>query len=141
MEIHIDGLEVYGYHGVLPEERSLGQKFHLDLRLTMAECPGAASDRVEQTVDYTEVIDSVTEVVGCQSFNLLEKLADAVAESVLARFPVDGVWVRVTKPNPPIPCTLEGVGVSMERWRESADGGSRRGAAAAAQDVSSQPGL
>lgn len=131
MQIHIEGLEVYGYHGVLPEEKSLGQLFRLDLRLSVAACPGAASDLVEETVDYTEVIDAVTEVVGCCSFNLLERLADEVANTVLARFPVDGVWVQVTKPHPPIPCALRGVGVSLERLRQTPEGrveGPREGA-------------
>lgn len=127
MQIHVEGLEVYGYHGVLPEERSLGQLFRLDIRLDMEDCPGSASDRVEETVDYTEVIDVVAEIVGCRSFNLLERLADEVAVTVLSRYPVDAVWVRVTKPHPPIPCALAGVGVSLERRRGSTSGGPHPG--------------
>ena len=71
MEIHIDSLEVYGYHGVLPEEKTLGQMFVFDLRLSMKECGGVVSDDVVDTIDYTEVIDVVTEVAGCESFDLL----------------------------------------------------------------------
>ena len=67
MEIHIDALEVYGYHGVLPEEKTLGQTFVFDLRLSMTECGGVVSDDVADTVDYTEVIDVVTEVAGCEA--------------------------------------------------------------------------
>lgn len=117
MDIHIDGLEAYGYHGVLPEEKVLGQQFRFDLRLTIAECRGATSDDVADTVDYTEVIDVVTEVATCTSYDLLEKLAGSVASAVLGRFPVDSVWVRVTKPHPPIPCAVRGVGVSLEMAR------------------------
>ncbi len=114
MEIFIDGLEVYGYHGVLAEEKSLGQVFRFDIRLVMEECAGIATDRVTDTVDYTEVIDIVTEVAGCTSYNLLEHLAGQVAGALLERFPVDRAWVRVTKPHPPIPCSLDGVGVALE---------------------------
>ncbi len=118
MEIHIDALEVYGYHGVLPEEKTLGQTFVFDLRLSMNECGGVVSDDVVDTVDYTEVIDIVTEVAGCESYNLLERLAGSIARALLERFPVDSVWVRVTKPHPPIPCALRGVGVSLELRRD-----------------------
>jgi len=121
LDIHIDGLEAYGYHGVLPEEKILGQQFVFDVRLSIAECHGVASDDVADTVDYTEVIDVVTEVATCASYDLLEKLAGSVADAVLQRFPVDSVWVRVTKPHPPIPCALRSVGVSLE-IRRGTDG-------------------
>lgn len=122
MEIAIDGLQIYGYHGVLPEEKSLGQVFRFDLRLTMDACAGVSSDQVGDTVDYTEVIDVVTEIAGCRSYNLLERLAGAITDALLERFPVDAVWVRVTKPHPPIPCSLVGVGVSLERRRAGGAG-------------------
>jgi len=64
----------------------------------------------------------VSGVVTEECFNLLERLADAVARAVLDRFPVDRVWVRVSKPRPPIPCTLRSVGVSLELGREEAAG-------------------
>lgn len=122
MEIIVDGLELYAYHGVLPEEKTLGQPFLLDLRVTVGSCPGARSDQVEDTIDYTEVIDVVAAVVTEECFNLLERLADAVARAILEGFPVDRVDVRVSKPRPPIPCTLRGVGVRLELSREDLDG-------------------
>lgn len=117
MEIAIDGLEIYGYHGVLAEEKSLGQVFRFDLKLVMATCAGVSTDQVGDTVDYTEVIDIVSEIAGCRSYNLLERLAGAIVDALLDRFPVDSAWVRVTKPHPPIPCSVAGVGVSLERRR------------------------
>jgi len=118
VDIYIDGLEVYGYHGVLPEEKVLGQQFVFDLRLSIDECVGVESDRVADTIDYTEVIDVVTEVAGCESYDLLERVAGSIARTLLDRFPIDAVWVRVTKPHPPIPCALRGVGVSLELRRQ-----------------------
>jgi dihydroneopterin aldolase len=122
VQIEIEGLEIYGYHGVLPEEKSLGQIFRFDLRLTVESCPGVVTDCVTDTIDYTEVIDVVTDAAGCSSYNLLERLAGAVATAVLERFPVDAVWVRVTKPHPPIPCAVAGVGVSLELRRAGGTG-------------------
>ncbi len=122
VEIAIDGLQIYGYHGVLAEEKSLGQLFRFDLRLAMDACAGVSTDQVGDTVDYTEVIDVVAEIAGCRSYNLLERLAGAIADALLDRFPADAVWVRVTKPHPPIPCSVAGVGVSLERRRAGGAG-------------------
>ena len=125
MEIAIDGLEIYGYHGVLAEEKSLGQVFRFDLRLVIDACAGVDTDQVGDTVDYTEVIDIVTEIAGCCSYNLLERLAGASPKRFFERFGVDSVWVRVTKPHPPIPCSVAGVGVSLERRRSGGVGDGR----------------
>jgi dihydroneopterin aldolase / 2-amino-4-hydroxy-6-hydroxymethyldihydropteridine diphosphokinase len=115
VEISIEGLEVYAYHGVLPEEKTLGQPFVFDLTLSLAECAGCRSDRVEDTIDYTEVIDLVTEIATGESYDLLERLAYEVGSRVAERFPVLGsVHVRVRKPRPPIPCALQSVGVSLQ---------------------------
>ena len=114
MDIFIEGLEVYAFHGVAPEEKVLGQCFYFDLRLTCEKCPAALSDQVEEAVDYTEVIDLVTEIVTGHSFSLLERLARVIAESILKKFPVDEVWVQVTKPHPPIARSLKGVSVSIK---------------------------
>jgi dihydroneopterin aldolase len=122
VEIYIDGLQAYGYHGVLPEEKTLGQQFIFDVRLSLRDCAGVTTDDVSDTIDYTEVIDVVTDVATCESYDLLERLAGSIAQSLLLRFPVDSVWVRVTKPHPPIPCALTGVGVSLEMRRDDLGG-------------------
>ena len=117
MDIFIEGLEVYGYHGVAPEERVLGQRLYFDVRLTIDECDAAFTDRVEDTVDYTEVIDLITEIVTTESVSLLERLAQVTAEAILRKLPVDEVWVQVTKPHPPVACTLASVGAAVELQR------------------------
>ena len=132
MDIFIDGLEIYGYHGVLPEEKTLGQPFAFDLRLASGRrAAGPPPIAWSDTIDYTEVIDVVTEVVTSTSYDLLEKLVCAVGEAVLARFAVDEVWVRASKLRPPIPASLRSVGaaVTMRRQADSSlgsDGGRRR---------------
>lgn len=117
MDIFIQGFEVYGQHGVASEERLLGQRFYFDVRLTLEECRGAVTDRVEDTVDYTEVMDLITDICTSKSVSLLERLAQTVAEGILRRFAVDEVWVQVTKPHPPVARTLESVGVVLELTR------------------------
>ena len=117
MDIFIQGLEVYGHHGVAPEEKVLGQRLYFDVRLTLDECRAAVTDNVEDTVDYTEVMDLITDIVTTGSMSLLERLAQRVAEDILRKFPVDEVWVQVIKPNPPVACALKSVSVAVELSR------------------------
>jgi dihydroneopterin aldolase len=119
----IEGLEIYGHHGVPAEEKVIGQRLLFDMRLTMEQCPGAHSDEVTGTVDYTEVIDVVTEVATVESYSLLERLAQVTAETVLKMFPlIDEVWVQVSKPHPPVACALVGVAAAMELRRADLEG-------------------
>ena len=71
VDIFIQGLEVYGHHGVTPEEKVMGQRLYFDVRLTIEECRAAVTDRVDDTVDYTEVMDLITDIATSESFSLL----------------------------------------------------------------------
>jgi dihydroneopterin aldolase len=122
VDIFIEGLEVYGHHGVTAEERVLGQRLLYDVRLTMDECAGAETDDVDDTVDYTEVIDVIVEVATVKSYSLLERLAQATAEAILERFPIDEVWVQVTKPHPPVAVALASVAAAVELQRADLEG-------------------
>lgn len=123
MDFFIEGLEVYGHHGVHPEERVLGQRLLYDVRLTIEDCRATTSDQVEDTVDYTEVIDLITEVATENSYSLLERLAQITAEMILRRFDLlDEVWVQITKPHPPVACALAGVGAAVELQRADLEG-------------------
>jgi dihydroneopterin aldolase len=122
VDIFIQGLEVYGHHGVAHEEKVLGQRLLYDVRLTMEECRAAMTDEVADTIDYTEVIDVVVEVATTSSYSLLERLAQATAEAILRNFRIDEVWVQVTKPYPPVACALASVGAAVELQRADIEG-------------------
>jgi dihydroneopterin aldolase len=94
VKIELHGLELHGYHGVLPEEREQGQSFWYDVELEVGEW--GASDRLEDTVDYRQVAATVREV-NEQRFDLLEALAATVAERLHERFPIARARVRVRK--------------------------------------------
>jgi dihydroneopterin aldolase len=96
--LELDSLEVFGRHGVLEEERREGQMFLYDVRLEVSDA--ALSDRIEDAVDYRLVVECVREISESKEFNLIEALAAAVADAVLARFEVERVRVRVRKPHP-----------------------------------------
>ena len=83
----IEGLTFYGYHGVRPEERSLGQKFRVDVELTLDLSRPASSDRVADTVNYEEVCRLILEVGKGPRCNLVETLAERIAARLLKSFP------------------------------------------------------
>jgi dihydroneopterin aldolase len=122
VDIIIEGLEVYGHHGVGAEEKVLGQRLLYDVRLTIEDCQAAQTDAVSDTVDYTEVLDLITEVATVESYSLLERLAQATAEEILRKFPVDEVWVQVAKPHPPVACALVSVAAAVELQRADLEG-------------------
>jgi 7,8-dihydroneopterin aldolase/epimerase/oxygenase len=114
--IELAGLEVFGYHGVNEDERREGQRFLYDLELDVGEA--GSSDRIEDAVDYRDVAAAVGEVSNARQFALLEALAGAVADTIVERFAVDHVSVRVRKPEVrPADLEVEWTAATVERSR------------------------
>lgn len=100
--IVLEGMRFYGFHGVNPEERVLGQEYLVDLTVELDLGLAGRSDRLEDTISYARIYRAVKEVMEGDPRNLLEAAAQSVADRVLTEFPVDSVGVRVKKPHPPI---------------------------------------
>ena len=115
--VEVSGLSLYTHVGVGEAEREVGQRVVIDLRLDVGECDATLTDRVEDTVDYAEVCQTVA-LVAQQSFRTLERLCAAIADRLLADFDLESVWVKAAKPEPPIPLPLDEVAVEV--WREPA---------------------
>ena len=94
--VEVQGLRVFGRHGVHEEERERGQDFLVDVELDVGE--RGTSDRLEDAVDYVEVARVVQEVSDARQYALLEALASAVADELERRFSPERVRVRVRKP-------------------------------------------
>lgn len=97
MIVELHGLEVFGRHGVLEEERRDGQLFLYDVELEVRE---PSADRIEDAVDYRDVAAVVHQVSDGWHFRLLEALAVAVADALVAGLPVERARVRVRKLRP-----------------------------------------
>jgi dihydroneopterin aldolase len=118
--IEISGLSLYTHHGVSEAEREVGQRLVLDLRLEVGECDATVTDLVEDTVDYAVVCERVALVAQQRSYRTLERLCSAVADRLLADFEAEEVWVKATKPEPPIALPVDEV--SVEVWRQTGEG-------------------
>jgi dihydroneopterin aldolase len=97
LKLELHGLEVFGRHGVFENEKREGQMFLYDVELEVDE-PGA--DDLDLAVDYRRVADAVQRVSDSRSFDLIEALAVALADVLIAELPVHAVSVRVRKPRP-----------------------------------------
>lgn len=97
--IRLEGLSVFGHHGARPYEKEAGQRLEVDLELHPRDDAAETSDRLADAVDYDHLYRTVREVVEGRSFHLLEALAAATAETILDRFPVRRVRVRIAKQN------------------------------------------
>jgi dihydroneopterin aldolase len=115
--ITLRGLRARGFHGVLPEERALGQTFVVDVSLELDTRPAAASDDLTRTVDYGALAEEVAGVVAGEPCDLLETLAQRIADRCLARAVVTAAEVTVHKPQAPITVPFEDVTVTIKRSR------------------------
>jgi dihydroneopterin aldolase len=114
--VELVDLELPGRHGVLEEERAEGQRFLFDVWIDVPEA-AARSDRIEDAVDYRQVVAAVRRVSDGRDYRLLEALAAAVADELVARFPVTRARVRVRKPDVRLEAPVGWSGVTVERLR------------------------
>jgi dihydroneopterin aldolase len=117
VEVEIRGLSIYTHHGVTDAEQEVGQRLEFDLSFDIPDCDAVLTDRVEDTVDYSEVCDIVALAATEKSYRTLERLCQVVAERLMERFDCESVEVRAAKPEPPVPYPVQeaGVEVTLER--------------------------
>ena len=117
--IELRGLRVMTRCGALPEERDRAQPFELDIDVFADLSVAGASDALADTVDYGALTALVASTLEQEQYTLLERMAERVAELVLADERVIEVGVRATKLRPPVPQHLTSSGVSVRRLRPS----------------------
>ena len=113
--ITLVGLRARGRHGVLESERESGQVFGVDVVLGLDTRPAAASDDLSDTVDYGAVALDVVGVVEGEPVDLLETLAQRIADVCLADPRVQWTEVTVHKPAAPIDATFSDVTLTIHR--------------------------
>ena len=85
-KIKLNKMEFYGYHGVFPEETRLGQRFTVDLAVSLVLSKAGRSDYLEHSINYAELYAVCKEVVEGEPFKLVEAVAERIAELVLGRY-------------------------------------------------------
>lgn len=115
--IRLCNLIVYGYHGVLSEENTLGQRFEIDLEYQFDCSETVQSDEVKVAISYADIYDLVNKAMTEKQFKLLETLGDYIIDQIKAKFPVLSVLIKIRKPSVPIPAVLDHVEVELS-WAE-----------------------
>lgn len=115
--IVLNNIRAYGYTGFLPEERTLGQWFAVDVRLELCLEKAGQTDDIRDTLDYRGVIDQIKTTIRTERFLLLERLAQVLTQQVLAFPLVQAVTLRVTKVAPPIPDFTGQISIELHRGK------------------------
>lgn len=118
-KIYVNKMEFYGYHGVLPEETKLGQKFIVDLVVETDLKKAGITDNLEESISYVDLYQVCKNVVEGVPYKLIEAVAEKIAQLILEQFSkVVTVTIKLIKPNPPIPGHYESVAVEITRSRQ-----------------------
>ncbi len=121
--IILAGLAFYGYHGVMMEENSLGQRFRIDLELGLDMDAAALTDDVAQTISYADIYDLVKEAFEEKRFKLIEALGHHIITRLFGRFErLDWIRIRVRKPEAPLPIVAGEAAIEMVRTRAQVKG-------------------
>jgi 7,8-dihydroneopterin aldolase/epimerase/oxygenase len=116
--IFVRGLVIHAHHGILDYEAEVGQRFVIDLELSVDLGESSRSDRLADTVSYANVVATATAAFKDTNYKLVERAAGAVADAVLTQFPkVIAIKVTVHKPHAPIAAIFDDAGVILIRTR------------------------
>ncbi len=120
-QIKIRNLELFARHGVLNEEKTLGQKFIISATITTSFDKAVATDDILNGVNYAKVCDFLYSFNQNNTFKLIETAADTMAIELLKAFElIDAIEIEIKKPNPPIHMHFDYVSAKVERKRHRA---------------------
>lgn len=118
-KIYIQGLKLFAYHGVNPEEQEDGQYFVLDIEAQTSLERAGLSDDLDETVSYAQMIKTVRRVFLSEKNKLIERASRRVADALLEEFPLlTSVKVRCRKPDAPMKAEFEYVAVEINVNRQ-----------------------
>ena len=111
--IRLNNVVVYGFHGVHPEEKTLGQRFEIDLEYRLKNPADPWKDEERSTISYVNAHSIISRVCSEKSFNLIETLGNRIIEEMRESYLVDFIVVRIRKPSVPIQGILDYVEVEV----------------------------
>src|SRR3954466_1875350 len=131
VEVELRSLSIYTHHGVSDAEQEIGQGLEFDISFDVPDCDAVLTDRIEDTVDYSEVCDIVALAATERSYRTLERLppapgrssrppgrlAQVVGQRLIERYGCESVRVRAAKPEPPLPLAIQEIAVEITQER------------------------
>lgn len=118
-KIIMENMVFYGYHGVLQEEKVLGQKFYVDAELYLDLKESGKTDDLNLTVSYADVYETIESIMTKEKFDLLEALSHKVCGEILSSFEkIDSLILKIKKPSAPVAGSFDYFAVEIKRSRE-----------------------
>ena len=115
--IHLQGIRVFAHHGVYDEEKRRGQIFLIDVDIAIDLSEAGSTDDLTRTIHYGELADAIVQRATSERWDLIERVAERIAELVLEDSRVEAVTVTVHKPEVTLPTPVAGVSVAVTRER------------------------
>lgn len=118
LTISLEDVAMHGYHGVLEQERKVGNEFRLTVEAGMIPPEGCRTDSLQSTVSYADMFEVVRVEFGKRA-DLMEHVAHRIASALLLRWPqIESVKVKLVKTAPPIPSFSGAASVTLELHRD-----------------------
>lgn len=120
-KIIIKDLEIFAYHGVLPEEKRQGQNFIVTAELYLDLRDAGMTDELDKTVNYAKVCEDISECMTEEKYDLIEAVAENIAGTILLKYEkIKEVHIIISKPEAPIDMTFDTVCVDITRRKHTA---------------------
>lgn len=117
--ISIRRIGVFAYHGIYEEEGRLGQRFYISVDAHLDLRPAGRADDLEKSVSYADIAARVQEIAVGQRYQIIEALAEAVADDLLRAFPlIEDISITVEKPAAAVAAILDSISVTIHRRQE-----------------------
>lgn len=117
-KIVLRDMKFYGYHGVLPEEKAVGQPFIVSVEIFTDLTQAGLTDNLENTINYAQAYQEIKTIVEGKSFNLIEALGQEIAVALLRLYEVPKVKVIIDKPEAPVPGGTIGARIEIIREKD-----------------------
>ena len=115
--IRLTNMIFHAYHGVTTAEKEIGCQFEVDCEYNLNIDKASATDSLEQTIDYSMIYETISDITLNNKFNLVETLARRLADAVLDSFNLSRVKINVRKVNPPMTGDIDYYEVEIERTK------------------------
>ena len=113
--IRVNNLKIPARHGVFEFEKEKDGIFEIDLELFLPLYRPGESDKLEDTINYQDIIQTTIEAFTFKQFSLVEAAAQSVCNSLLNEFKIDNIIIRVRKPHAPIKADFDNVEIELNR--------------------------
>lgn len=114
-KIYLEEVKIYAYHGVLPEENTIGTYYLLNLEIHTDLWKAATSDDLHDTISYADINEVIHREMKIQS-KLLEHVAGRIISAMHRDFPqIDYIKLKITKTAPPMQGEMKGAGIELEK--------------------------